>query len=92
MKPTRLFDFLQYQLEQVPLDMALSTKYNGVWKPTTTSDFYKKSQAISRALLEFGIKPGSKIAMISSWTHACSKYFDTSDVRLRGWKDVRTKF
>lgn len=66
MKPTRLFDFLHYQLEQVPLDVALSTKYNGVWKPTTTSDFYQKSQAISRALLEYGIKPGSKIAMISS--------------------------
>ena len=37
--PTRIFDFLTYQLENAPLDNALTTKYNGKWESYSTSKF-----------------------------------------------------
>ena len=30
--PTRIFDFLTFQLENAPLNNALTTKYNGEWE------------------------------------------------------------
>ena len=66
MTPTRLFDFIAYQLEHHPLDNAFSTKYDGKWERISTAVFYEKSQAMSKALLSLGVKPTDKIAMISS--------------------------
>ena len=63
---TRLFDFAYYQLENYNLDVAFCTKYNNEWVATSTKDFIKKGNAISRGLLKLGIKPGDKIAVISS--------------------------
>ena len=64
-KPKRLFDFLEYQLEN-PLDKSINTKYNGEWESLSTNDFYEKVQIISRKLIEIGIKKGDKIALIST--------------------------
>ena len=64
-KPKRLFDFLEYQLQD-PLDKSINTKYNGEWESLSTNDFYEKVQIISRKLIEIGIKKGDKIALIST--------------------------
>ncbi|MBD63528.1 MAG: long-chain fatty acid--CoA ligase [Gammaproteobacteria bacterium] len=64
-KPKRLFDFLEYQLEN-PLDKSINTKYNGKWESLSTNHFYEKVQIISRKLIEIGVKKGDKIALIST--------------------------
>ena len=64
--PTRIFDFLSYQLKQRPLDRALNTKYNGEWKSTSTAEYASSADLMSAAFLNLKIKPQDKIAMISS--------------------------
>ena len=64
--PTRIFDFLSYQLKQRPLDRALNTKYNGEWKCTSTAEYASSADLMSAAFLNLKIKPQDKIAMISS--------------------------
>lgn len=66
MQVTRLFDFPYYQLENNPLPDALVSKVNGEWTPTSTEEYINKANAISRALLKMGVKPGDKVAIISS--------------------------
>ena len=63
---TRLFDFAYYQLEKYNLEKALTTKYNGKWISTSSQEYIDKANAISRGLLRLGVKPGDKIALISS--------------------------
>jgi len=65
-KITRLFDFAHYQLEKYNLEKAFNTKYNGEWVATSTQEYVTKANAISRGLLKLGVKPGDKIAIISS--------------------------
>lgn len=64
-KITRLFDFPYYQLEHGALDQALVTKYGDTWVATSTQEYLARANAISRALLRLGVKPGDKIALIS---------------------------
>lgn len=66
MKPTRLFDFIEYQRDHFPLEKSFSTKYNGTWESVSSSEFCTQSRAISRALIGLGIQTQDKIAMISS--------------------------
>src|SRR4030065_519203 len=63
---TRLFDFAYYQLEKYNLEKAFTTKYNGKWVSTSTREYIDKANAISRGLLRLGVKPGDKIAVITS--------------------------
>ncbi|RXP57668.1 long-chain fatty acid--CoA ligase [Lutibacter sp. HS1-25] len=63
---TRLFDFAYYQLENYNLPKAFNTKYQGKWVATSTKEFVDKANAISRGLLKLGVKPGDKIAVIST--------------------------
>lgn len=63
---TRLFDFAHYQLEKYNLEKAFTTKYHGEWVSTSTQEYVDKSNAISRGLLRLGVKPGDKIAVITS--------------------------
>jgi len=63
---TRLFDFPYYQLETYNLEKALTTKYNGKWKSTSTKEYIDLANTISRGLLKLGVKPNDKIAVISS--------------------------
>ena len=44
------------------------TKYHGEWKKTSTKDFCDQGNRISRGLLKLGIKPGDKIALITTAT------------------------
>lgn len=63
---TRLFDILENQVKNKPLERALNTKYNGVWESTSSKEFLEKSNQISRGLLQLGVKKGDKVAIISS--------------------------
>jgi len=63
---TRLFDFAHYQLKHFNSPKAFNTKYNGEWVATSSEDFIAKGNAISRGLLKLGVKPGDKIAVIST--------------------------
>lgn len=66
MQPTRLFDFIEFQRQQRPLENAINTKYNGTWEGLSSQAFYDQGQLISSALHQMGIKKGDKIALISS--------------------------
>ena len=66
MKPTRLFEFIEYQNQNAPLEKAFTTKYEGKWESISSQEFINQSRAISRALIGMGIKAGDKIAMITS--------------------------
>ncbi|PQJ73345.1 AMP-dependent synthetase/ligase [Polaribacter butkevichii] len=63
---TRLFDFPYYQLETYNLEKAFTSKINGSWKSITTQEYVDQANRISRGLINLGIKPNDKIAVISS--------------------------
>ncbi|WP_016990628.1 AMP-dependent synthetase/ligase [Flavobacterium sp. ACAM 123] len=64
---TRLFDFPYYQQDKyTSIPDALNTKQNGVWIKTSTQEYIAQANAVSRALLQMGIKKNDKIAIISS--------------------------
>ncbi len=61
--PTRLFDFIQYQLKHNPQDKAYGYRQNGQWVYYSTQETVDKANKVSRGLLKLGVKPGDKIAM-----------------------------
>lgn len=62
----RLFDFPYYQLETYNLKNSFTCKTSGNWVTTSTQEYIDKANAISRGLINLGIKPNDKIAVISS--------------------------
>ncbi len=66
MKVTRLFDIIYHQLESNPVEKSLVTKKNGTWEYTSTLSLVNQVNQVSRGLLKYGIKPGDKIAIITS--------------------------
>ena len=66
MNPTRIFEILDHQLKNNPLECCLSTKKNGLWINKSTNEFYRMVNQITFALLKLGVKPNEKIALISS--------------------------
>lgn len=81
-KPTRTFDFAYYQLEKNNKPDALVTKYNGQWVKTSTKDYLDKAFAISKALLELGIKKDDKIGIISSTNRTEWNIFDIAILQI----------
>jgi long-chain acyl-CoA synthetase len=64
---TRLFDFPYHQQREFKnIPDALVTKYNGKWISTSTEEYLRKANMISRALLRMGIQKDDKIAIIST--------------------------
>ena len=82
-KPKRLFDFLEYQLNN-PLDKSINTKYDGKWVSLSTHDFFEKVQIVSRKLIEIGIKKGDKIALISTQNRTEWCIVDNSILQIGG--------
>lgn len=66
MNITRLFDFLSLQLQENPLPDALTSKVNGKWTKISTQKYQDLANQMSRGLLQLGLKPGDKIALIST--------------------------
>lgn len=64
--PKRLFDFPRYQLKHTPLKDSLVNKIDGKWTPVSTQEYVDKADQMGRALIDYGIKPGDKIALIST--------------------------
>lgn len=64
-KPTRLFDFPYYQLENFALDLMMTSKVGDKWVPYSTKEFVHSMNLVSKGLLELGVQPGDKIALIS---------------------------
>lgn len=62
----RIFDFAHEALEKYPQDEMFVTKYEGKWESTSTKEFCYLGNQISRGLLKLGIKPGDKIALITT--------------------------
>lgn len=62
----RLFDFPYHQQQHYPISDALVTKKNGNWEKTSTQEYLKKANLVSRALLRMGVGKDDKIAVISS--------------------------
>ena len=65
MEIKRLFDFVQYQLENTPREDALVTKCEGKWKKVSSREFYDKVNTFSRGLIKLGVQKDDKIAIIS---------------------------
>ncbi|WP_340063854.1 long-chain fatty acid--CoA ligase [Ascidiimonas aurantiaca] len=63
---SRLFDFPYYQEEKFALKDSLTTKYGNEWIKTSTGEYIRKSNCISRAFLKLGLQPNDKVAVISS--------------------------
>jgi len=66
MIPSRLFDFIAYQKDHAPLKNSFTTKYDGKWESLSSEMFCEQAEQISNALIELGIEPQDKIAMITS--------------------------
>ncbi|WP_407402701.1 AMP-dependent synthetase/ligase [Chryseobacterium sp.] len=62
----RLFDIPYRALEKFPKEDMFVTKHQGEWEKTSTQKFINQGNKISRGLLKLGIKPGDKIALITS--------------------------
>lgn len=66
MKPTRLFDIPHYQLKNNPLDNFVGGKHmDGHNYQYSTKEFVELANQFSLGLLQMGVKPGDKIALIS---------------------------
>lgn len=61
----RLFDFAFDQLEHLPLDVMFRSKCNGEWETYSTQRFIDCVNQLSNGLIEYGIQPGQKIALIT---------------------------
>ncbi len=62
---TRIFDFLDHQLQHYPLSDALAGKEDGLWKKYSTQEVVAHTYNISAGLLALGLKKDDKIAIIS---------------------------
>ena len=65
MEISRLFDFIYYQQEKLPLEKAFGDKRNGNWVYLSTEEIITKVNKVSRGLLALGVLPGDKISIIT---------------------------
>jgi len=66
MQIKRLFDIPYYQLENSPKQDCFGMKVNGEWETTSTQELVDNMNLVSKGLLQLGVEPGDKIALISS--------------------------
>ena len=63
-QPTRLFDLIEYQLENFPQQRAFVFRHEGHETSYSTQDIITLSEKISIGLLQAGIQPDDKIATV----------------------------
>jgi len=66
MNPTRIFEILDIQLKNNPIENCMSEKKDGRWVNISTQEMSRTINQITTALLKLGVKPNEKIALISS--------------------------
>lgn len=62
----RLIDIPDFQLKNSPLEVCMSRKVKGKWESISTQEFIRQVNLMSIGLLKSGIKPGDKIALITT--------------------------
>ncbi len=65
MQVNRVFDFLQYQLENNPKQDTLASKINGKWETWSIDKVIDTVNSLSIGFLKKGITAGDKVAIIS---------------------------
>ena len=66
MKPTRLFDFADYQLKHHPQEECFLYKEDNEWKKISTQEYINQAHKVSASLLALGIEKNDKIAVITT--------------------------
>lgn len=61
-----LSDFYYYPLKNQPKSDAFTQKINGEWVSTSSKELVEKAILLSKGLLDFGIKKGDRIAIVSN--------------------------
>ncbi len=64
MQPTRLFDFIQYQLDHFPCEKALSDLYLGNLRCYSIKQVEDISNQIAHGLIAQGLQAGDKVAIV----------------------------
>ncbi|MBR6272581.1 MAG: long-chain fatty acid--CoA ligase [Bacteroidales bacterium] len=65
-KETRIFDILSVYTEKWPnQQVALARKENGAWRKYSPAEYQELTRKVSYALIELGIMPNDKVALIS---------------------------
>ena len=82
MEIKRLFDLLDYQLQNYPQDTCIATKKNGEWKSFSTAQLKEIVDEVSLGLLEMGIRPGDKIAIASSTNRTEWNFIDLACLQI----------
>ena len=62
---TRVFDLLQFNLQNFPKEEFISGKVEGKWKKYSTQTFIEDVDYLSKGLISLGLGKGSKIAVMS---------------------------
>lgn len=66
MEVTRLYDILDYYLENYPnQDAALASKKEGAWNKISIQDYIEKTNLISYGLLAIGVTKGDRVGIVS---------------------------
>jgi long-chain acyl-CoA synthetase len=65
MEPTRVFDILD-DLAQDPKFDLLNAKENKQWRNYSTEDFIRFTNAVSFGLMNLGVSPGDRVAIVSN--------------------------
>tara|TARA_B110000091_G_scaffold64697_1_gene71231 strand:+ start:227 stop:1990 length:1764 start_codon:yes stop_codon:yes gene_type:complete len=63
---SRIFDFAYHQLENSPQEKCFNFKEEDSWKNISTQKFIIDANKVSSSLLDLGVKPNDKIAVISA--------------------------
>lgn len=63
---TRLFDLLDYQLKNNPLEASISGRNkDGKWESYSTQKLKESAEQVAAGLLKLGLMPGDKVAIVS---------------------------
>jgi long-chain acyl-CoA synthetase len=73
---------LSVQAENRPNDKCLNDKRNGEWKSISTQKYFGSVNFISAALIEMGVKPQDKIALISTTNRSEWSIMDMAILQL----------
>ena len=66
MRIQRIFDLLDWAIENYPREDALAGKRNGEWEIYSTEEYYKYSHLLAYGLYEMGVRKGDRIVTISN--------------------------
>jgi long-chain acyl-CoA synthetase len=63
---SRVFDLIYHQQETRPKEDSLACKVEGKWVRYSTAEVIRKAQQVSKALINLGLEPGDKVALIAN--------------------------